>query len=406
MDDSLKRRVLEAVHESDVVDLCRELVRIPSFSGEEQRVARTLASRFEAAGMQTRIDDHGNVIAVLEGAQPGGPKLLLNGHMDVAPVGRAELWERDPFAGVIEDGVLYGRGACDMKAALAAMTVAGESLAAMRGSLGGELIFVFVTKEERGNGTRYVLKDKTLAPDFAIVGEATDMDISLGQRYGSLVELTTSGRSVHFQHYPQQGVDAVGSMMDLLHAIRDMEFPHDPRLGETTWGLTTIEAEPNQFGLINDACRVRMLVNLSEMGETLDGPGERLVARIRAVVGDLSRKDPRLVAEVKEIDHLESFYTSPDDETARPLIASLCRNIEARTHRTPGFTTWTFGTDAAFFSRYFGAATVGFGPGVEFDAHLPVDRVELSHLVQATEVYALTAADLLGAGSSAEASRA
>ncbi len=394
MDDSVSFHVLEAIDQLDVVELCQKLVRIPTFSGEERPVARMLADRLSAAGVEARIDEHGNLIAVLKGVRPG-PKLLLNGHMDVAPVGSPELWDRDPFSGDTKDGVLYGRGACDMKGALAAMTVACESLADVRESLKGELILVFVTKEERGNGTRYVLKDKSLSPDFAIVGEATNMDIVLAQRYGSLVELTTRGKSVHFQHYPQQGVDAVTSMMDLLQEIRAMELPSDPRLGASTWGLTTIEAEPNEFGLINDICRVRLLVNLAEIGETLDGPGDRLVARIQAVIDDLSRRSPDFAAEVREIDHLESFYTSPDDPRAQPLIASLSRSIAARTKRTPDLSLYTFGTDAAFFSRYFHAVTLGFGPGYEFDAHLPVDRVEISQLVQAAEVYALTALDIL-----------
>lgn len=395
MDNSIKLDVQKAINKDEVTKLCQELVRIPSFSGEEGPVARLLANRLEASGLLTRIDEHGNLIAILKGEKPG-PKLLLNGHMDVAPVGRKELWTRDPFSAAIEDDTLYGRGACDMKAALAAMTVAAEALSPLKKSLKGELILVFITKEEVGNGTLYVLQDKSLIPDLAIVGEATSMNIALGQRYGSWIDLTVRGESVHFQLFPKIGVDAVGNMMDLLQEIRKMDLPKDPRLGDSTWALTMIEAEPNRFGLVNDLCRVQLLVNQAEIGETLDAPGEKLVAKIQNIIENLKKRKPDLVAEVREVNHLASFYTSPDDPRAKPLITSMQRNIEARTGRTPDLFSWTFGTDAAYFSRDFNAIAVGFGPGLQFDAHLPTDCVKLSDLTEAAEVYALTALDILG----------
>jgi acetylornithine deacetylase/succinyl-diaminopimelate desuccinylase-like protein len=395
MNNSIKLGVQKAIDKDDVTKLCRELVRIPSFSGEEGPVAQLLGARLEASGLLTRIDQHGNLIAILKGEKPG-PKLMLNGHMDVAPVGRKELWEREPFGATIENDTLYGRGACDMKAALAAMTVAAGTLWPLRKSLKGDLILAFITKEERGNGTLYVLQDKSLVPDLAIIGEPTNMNIALGQRYGSWVELSVSGESVHFQLFPKIGVDAVSNMMDLLQEIRKMELPKDPRLGESDWALTMIEAEPNQFGLINDRCRVQLIVNQAEIGETLEAPSKKLIAKLQNVIDNLKKRKPDLVAEVREVNHLASFYTSPDDPRAKPLITSLRQNIEARTNRTPDLFSWSFCTDAVYFSRFFNAIAVGFGPGLEFGAHLPTDCVKLSHLIEATEVYALTALDILG----------
>ena len=395
MDDSIKVDVVNAINKDDVIKLCQELIRIPSFSGEEGPVAHLLSGRLKSSGLLTKIDKSGNLIAILKGGKPG-PKLMLNGHMDVAPIGRRELWKRDPFAAVIKGDTLYGRGACDMKAAIAAMTVAAETLSHWRNSLKGELILVFIAKEEVGNGTLHVLQDKALIPDWAIVGEPTNMNIALGQRSGSWVELKVSGESVHFQHFPKIGVDAVGNMMDLLQEIRKMEFPKDPRLGTSDWAITTFEAEPNQFGLINDRCRVQLLFSQAEVGETPEAPAKKLIAKLQKVIDNLKQRKPDLVAEVREVDQLASFYTSPDDPRAQPLIASLSQNIKTVAKRTPDLFCWAFCTDAAYFSRFFNAIAVGFGPGLELDAHLPTDCVKLSHLTQATEVYALTALDLLG----------
>ena len=175
-----------------------------------------------------------------------------------------------------------------------------------------------------------------------------------------------------------------------------MELPKDPRLGESNWALTMIEAEPNQFGLINDRCRVQLIVNQAEIGETLEAPSENLISKMQKVIDDFKKRRPDLVAEVREVNHLASFYTSPDDPRAKPLINRLRQNIEAVTNRTPDLFSWSFCTDAVYFSRFFNAIAVGFGPGLEFGAHLPTDCVKLNHLTQATEVYALTALDILG----------
>lgn len=397
MNESIRGEVVNAVDKNDAIELCQELLRIPSFSGEEGQVAQLISSLLKSSGLRTKIDGFGNLIAILKGEKPG-PKLMFNGHMDVAPIGRKELWKHDPFSAVIENDILYGRGACDMKAALAAMTVAVETLSRWRKSIQGDLIIVFIAREEQGNGTLHVLQDKALIPDWAIIGEPTNMNIALGQRYGSWVELNVSGKSAHFQLFPKIGVDALGNMMDLLQEIRKMELPKDQRLGESDWALTTIKAEPNQFGLINDRCKVDLLFSQADVGETPEAPTEKLMARLKETIDNLKKRKPDLVAEAREVNHIPSFYTSPDDPKAQPLIASLSENSKTIANRIPDLFTWGFCTDAAYFSRFFNVIAVGFGPGLEFNAHLPTDCVELSHLIEATKIYALTALDLLGGG--------
>ena len=108
-----------------VLDLCRDLIRIRSYSGEEDKVAQRLGEYCRQAGFdEVRTDEYGNLICIINGNRPG-PTILFDGHMDTVPVQDPDSWKHDPFGAEIADGIMYGRGTSDMKGAVAAMACAG-----------------------------------------------------------------------------------------------------------------------------------------------------------------------------------------------------------------------------------------------------------------------------------------
>src|SRR5690606_8305317 len=161
----------------DVVDLLRSLVARRSYGeglGPEDAVVRFLAARFDAQGIPYVIrETGGKAYNLLARTGEGRPSIVLNSHLDTVPPGDPDRWDVPPFAARLADGKVYGRGACDAKASVAAMVVAFERLWTERDHLGGEVILSLVGAEETGGlGTRREI-ELGLRADAAIVGEPT-----------------------------------------------------------------------------------------------------------------------------------------------------------------------------------------------------------------------------------------
>ena len=180
--------------ENEVLELTRQLIERRSLTPDDAGCCALIGARLENLGFVLEYINAGGVTNLWATLGSGGPLAILAGHTDVVPTGPREQWQTDPFEPTVREGVLYGRGAADMKSGLAAMVCATERLVARR-PLRGTLAFLITSDEEGAarHGTRYVvdvLKTRGLRPDFAIVGEATAAHalgdrITIGRR-GSL----------------------------------------------------------------------------------------------------------------------------------------------------------------------------------------------------------------------------
>ena len=172
----------------------------------------------------------------------GSPRLAWNGHLDVVPVGDPETWV-PPFGGEIVDGRLIGRGAADMKGAIAAALAAVAALGRSSVELGGTLDLHLVADEEMAgyHGTQVLLEQGLLDQDAAIVGEATSLDLGLAERGGAWVVATARGRSAHGSR-PHLGVNAITTMSRFLLRIHEVlpDLEH-PLAGRPTVNAATIE---------------------------------------------------------------------------------------------------------------------------------------------------------------------
>ena len=121
--------MLNEQRKNQVVDLCRSLIRQPSYSGQEGGAAAVLRAFMESSGFDSITTDHfGNVIGCIKGIRPG-KKLLFDGHIDTVPVSDPSQWYYPPFGAELHDDTLYGRGASDMKGAVAGFVTASAAFA-------------------------------------------------------------------------------------------------------------------------------------------------------------------------------------------------------------------------------------------------------------------------------------
>jgi acetylornithine deacetylase/succinyl-diaminopimelate desuccinylase family protein len=377
----IEQRRGEAVH------LLRELIQIPSQSGEESRIAYRIAERMRGFGFENvLVDELFNVICTV-GGSVGSPSFLLNGHIDTVPVGELSLWPHDPSTAPIIDGAVVGRGACDMKGAVAAMMIAADSVIKTGVKLRGDLILTFVVREEGGQqeGTKFCIENGGLKPDIALVGEATDLNFCLGSRGRIVVDVSVRGKSAHAAN-ASKGINAVVKMSKMIEAVNRMKLPMHEIFGATSQTITNISCRPGQLNMVPDLCTISIDRRISP-GDSLEKTKEEfedLVAAIRKDDADFS-------AEVETGKFAMPGYKPPDQDVMQRLRCAAEQVLRRKTKTG----RYIFGTDGSYLSGVADIPWFGFGPGNEADAHTVNDRVLIEDLVNAAKVYAHFIVELL-----------
>ncbi len=214
----------------NLFELTKNLMNIPSVSGEEQKVGAFLGEYLESLGwtveMQEVSNGCKNVIAYLNET----PRVFLSTHIDTVP----------PFIAPTEDDEkIYGRGACDAKGIIASQITAAEEL---RKQGIEDIGFLFTVDEEQSSTGAKAANLHPLAAkcEFLINGEPTDNDLAIGSKGALRFMIKTSGKAAH-SAYPEQGESAIEKLIDILNDVRRIDFPNDEFFGETTCNIGTLE---------------------------------------------------------------------------------------------------------------------------------------------------------------------
>ncbi|MHB0885684.1 MAG: M20/M25/M40 family metallo-hydrolase [Bacillota bacterium] len=386
----------------DVVDFARRLVRTPSISGQEGEVAGLIQAEMNKLGYdRVFADSTGNVVGVIRG-DGHGEHVLFNFHMDHVSPGNLEAWPFPPYEGVIRDGFLHGRGASDVKGAMAAQVYAAALIKKAGLGHGGDIIVTGVVDEEPGDmwGMRR-LASEVLAKypgriGLVVLGEATSLDIYLGHRGRAEFEISTIGQIGHSSS-PWRGVNAVHLMAPVVAAVEEMagSLPEEAFLGKSSAAVTNITASPGWGSIIPDRSTIwvdRRFLPSEDRVSTIDQFARILAARVpegRATVAvrKLVHRSYTGVEETIEL-YKPAFLTDrrePHVERVRAALTAL--------GQSPGFGRWDFGTDGALTAVDLGLPTIGYSAGEEVYAHQPTDRVSLDLLrksVQGNVAVAMT----------------
>ncbi len=382
-----------------MVRFLQELVRIPSLSTHEEAVASRLADEMRRVGF-TKVwtDSVGNVVGRIGAGS--GPTLLLNGHMDVVDVGDLSRWRFPPYEGVVEKGVLYGRGSCDMKAGLAAMVYAVEALRDAGVQLAGDLYVVGVVQEEpcEGLAMQVLVEEEEIHPDYVILGEPSDLQVRLGHRGRLEMQVRVQGRAAHASS-PDLGSNAIHNAARLIFSIELLapRLAHDDFLGQGTIAVTEIESQAASRNAVPDRCTFYIDRRLT-LGET----ERKALAEIQNIINT-----EEVDGQVGVTEYRAASYTGYDCRTRNffpawaiaqdhPLVLALVRSVRETLGYRPHLGRWSFSTDGAYTAGVANIPTVGFGPGEERYAHTQDERVRLNDVVDAARVYARLAVELLG----------
>lgn len=388
----------KAIDRQGLTDFAQRLIRTPSVSTQEGDLARLLVEEMNRVGFdRVYTDSVGNVIGQI--GPDNGPTLLYNGHMDTVDVGDLSRWKRDPYGGEIENGILFGRGACDMKGALAAMVYAGRALVPFKNTLKGPLYVVGVVQEEpfEGLAMQHVVEQEGIQPDWVVLGEATNLQISRGHRGRIECTITVHGRSCHASA-PSRGVNAIYEAARIIVGLELLtpQLGNDPLLGPGTIAVTEIHSQAGSRNVVPDYCQLCVDRRLTA-GET----ERRALADIRRIV---TREGSDTSIDLVEYESQSytghpltgvksfPFWVISEDD---PLVRRTAEVIERTLGFVPRLGCWQFSTDGAYTMGEAGIPTVGFGPGDERYAHTTEDQVRIRDLVSATQVYTRLALRML-----------
>jgi len=382
----------------ECIKFLQQIIQIPSPSYDEEQVAEFIKEKMTKFGFTTaKTDTLADAMGVIKG-RGGGRSFLLNGHIDHVPVGDMI----DPYSGKIMDGsefggqgkVVYGRAACDMKAAVAAMVLAGRALVEKGIRLKGDYMVAAVSQEETGGaGTKSTIVDSQFLADVVLIGEATNMELSLGHRGSMKYDVIVHGRSCHASA-PERGINALYKAMKMIDKIKGElapSLPVHPVYGKASLVVTQIEVSPNAANVVPETCK--FVIDCRNHPEFTD---YHLYEALNKIISELKTHDPEFNATVIPSNIINErkfsgFYTDPE---TNPVVDEVYKAI-TEAYREPEKKIWTFATDGRIYA-HLGIPVIGFGPGEEKYAHTQMDHVRIEDFLDTIKVYVWLACRICG----------
>ena len=394
MYDLLKNK-LEGL-QGEMVAFAQELLRTRSPSGDEGKVAAVVVEQMHALAFDdVSTDELGNVVGVMHGVEEG-PTLMLSSHMDTVGTGNLATWNESPCSGRIESGRLHGLGAADCKGGLAAQVFAAGLIKRSLLPLRGNLVVAATVLEENGIsiGMRgllsHTLKDMGLVPEFAVLGEPTDLGLYYGHDGRAEMEITVRGIN------PFRVSDAA----ELVSRAFD-ESGHEGSLEEVAVGDTRYEDGPGfRQAVISLQRRLGSNDEVNNLVARMRGEAVRAASTAGAVDVEVAVRERNevlpsgLVVNAKRITHAWSTDPfSPLLSRARQALSAA--GCEVRPGRWK-LARLGMGTAGSLLVNEHGIATIGYGPGHEEQAHREGESVAISKLIACAYGTAAIAHSLVG----------
>ncbi|HZZ32521.1 MAG TPA: succinyl-diaminopimelate desuccinylase [Phenylobacterium sp.] len=332
----------------DAINLTKDLIRAPSVTPADAGAMDIVEKTLAALGFACRRMKFGEIENLYARYGTAGPNLCFAGHTDVVPVGDATAWSQGAFDAAVVDGVLVGRGAVDMKSAIAAFAAASAKAIAA-GKVTGSLSFL-ITGDEEGvatHGTKMVvdaldIEDEHI--DHCVVGEPTSSEtfgdmIKVGRRGSINVEITVTGVQGHVA-YPHRAANPVPVLLRLLLRLQDRKLDEGyPEFQPSNLEITRIDVPNTATNVIPGVARARLNIRFNP-----NHTGEELARWIAGQAEAEARGFQGAIDVVPQISG-EAFLTEPGPFT--DVVAAAVRDVAGR---DPELST-TGGTSDARFIR-------------------------------------------------------
>ncbi|MBN2228896.1 MAG: M20 family metallopeptidase [Candidatus Thorarchaeota archaeon] len=366
------------MNQARVLSLLKELIATNSENppGHEAEVAKVLRDHMEAHGISCvsiGSNERPNLIFSSHDGERGS--LVMHGHMDTVPVGNLENWSYNPFSSEIKNGLLYGRGSCDMKGPVAAIA---EALIIYTEERHKHPLLVLNTSDEESgcSGAEEVAKSNELkGVKYGVCAEPTNLQILVGEKGLFWSRVIANGKSAHGSR-PEEGVNAISLCMDAIRILTSNQYPYetDKHLGFPTMNIGTIKGGI-KVNVVPDNCEAQLDMRIVK-GQTpealIDLMNERLY-----VAGLSDRVNVQYI-------HGKPAVLTPEDSDIVKIAANA---VESVTGTRPELGVATYGTDCSVLQPKNGILHVICGPGSIEQAHQPDEFIHLDQLYQSVDIY-------------------
>lgn len=361
------------------IDLDR-LTAQPDFPGTE-------VDRREAWGLVGRLPGTGD-----------GATLMLNGHIDVVPIGDPDAWSAGAFTGDVRDGRLWGRGACDMKGGLLAAHWAVQAIRSSGVRLRGDVLVASVQGEEDGGLGTYALLDRGWSADACVIPEPTDLDIVPANAGALTFRLRVRGHATHASRRTE-GVSVLEKFIPLWLALLELERRRHVVVDPTAarWPL----AHPLSIGTVRagdwPSSVPDLLVAEGRLGVALDEPVEDARLALEEAVAAVNSADGWLREHPVEVEWWGGQFASGRLPAQSDLIERVAgAHVTATSRRPPDVWSAPYGSDLRLLVNHGGIPTLQYGPGDAMLAHAPDESVPVDDIAITARTLATLALDVCG----------
>jgi succinyl-diaminopimelate desuccinylase len=369
--------IIDRIDHSKTISLVRNMIRIPTENppGDEEPLCFFLKDICESLGMETRIiyfdKKRPSLFAKLSGAK--NTLYFFNGHLDTVPCGRRDVWSIDPHEGLVKNGKVYGRGACDMKSALASMLTAIETVVNNVDQLNSTWAFTAVSDEEDlGRGTKALISSGFLnEAAFGIIGEPTNLEVVTAHRGNVWLEIEARGTAAHGST-PGLGRNAILAICKLLRELERIKWGRDVSInvGTINGGI--------KINIVPDFCKLTLDIRYPPGGDP-----DLLVEKVKKTLNKMSESDYPIEFNLRELQRRVPLNVS----TKLPIIQKAVAIVSKILSRKIKPVSMPYTTDASFFVQHMGVPLMIFGPGKPELAHAVNEYVDMEMVKVATEVY-------------------
>ncbi len=375
---------------NNIIKSIQKFIQISSYSGYEKKAAQYLKSLMERLNYdEVYYDECGNVIGIIEGKSD--ETILFDGHMDTVNVDNEKNWEKSPFAAVINNDRIYGRGTSDMKAALIAMVYAA-SVFINNSSLEKNIIVAGTVQEELFEGVSQAKIIEELAPDLVIIGEASNLNLCIGQRGRAEIKLTTMGKNAHSSS-PEHGINAIKKMTKLLNKIQDLEIKYDKDLGEGILEVVDITSNPYPgHSVVPHKCTVTIDRRLLPCENETS-----VLKQLKDLIKKIKKKDNEFsacveIAKAEDVTYTgkkfksQKFFPGWKYNANEKFVKYILQNLKNNNLNTD-IDYYSFCTNGSQSAGIKGIPTLGYGPSQEGLAHTVDEYIEINQIDKVYQGY-------------------
>ena len=378
------------LYSKDIFAFLRDMIAIPSESGDEKAVIQRIKKEMEMVGFdRTEIDPMGNLMGFIGN---GKHVIAIDGHIDTVGLGDLNQWTHDPLNGYENDELIFGRGASDQEGGIASAVYAGKIIKDIGLENDYTLVVTATIMEEDCDGLCWtnILKETELRPEFVVITEPTSCRIYRGHRGRMEIKVSTTGVSAHGSA-PERGENAIYKMAPIISELEQLNKrlkDHD-FLGKGSLTISEIFSESPSRCAVADGCSISIDRRLT-FGETVESAISE-ISSLQAV------KNTNAKVELYKYDKLsytnyqckaDTYFPTWLIEEDHPVTKAAVESYQKLFNDEPIVDKWTFSTNGVSIMGMHGIPCIGFGPGHEDQAHAPNERTWKSELVKAAAMYA------------------